>query len=170
MPSNLKITVPSYAFTVDKSILRKTLRTAGAEVASVARSLIRKSQTSTPGQPPANRTGNLASHIVVKMTRNGEGVIIQDTAQSARGSHAPYALFLEDGARGGVGSGKKDVKGKRNVRKRIGGKSVLVQAVGSRILAPHPFLSAALDQRESSIATRVQAAIVDGVAFKRIKA
>ena len=165
MASKLQIVVPAYAFTVDKSALRRTLRSAGAEVASVARSLIRKSQKSAPGQPPVNRTGNLASHLVVKVSKRGDSVSIKDTAQSATGSGAPYALFLEDGAKGGGGK-----KGNRNIRKRINGKSVLVSAVGTRVLLPHPFLSVALDQRESSIAQRVQDAVVSGVKFQKVKA
>lgn len=164
MASSLKITVPSAALTWDKATLRRTFRAAGAEVASVARSLIRKSQQSAPGQPPVNRTGNLASHIIVKVFKSGEGVTIQDTARSKSGSGAPYALFLEDGARGG--SGKKNG---RNVRKRIGGKSVLIAATGSRVLLPHPFLSVALDQREDSIEQRVKLALLEGIKFTRIK-
>lgn len=165
MASKLQIVVPTYAFFSDKAALRKTLRSAGAEVAAVARSLIRKSQQSTPGMPPVNRTGNLASHLVVKVARSGTSVSIADTARSATGSGAPYALFLEDGAKGGGGK-----KGSRNVRKRINGKSVLVSVSGSRVALPHPFLSTALDQRESSVAQRVQEAVVSGIKFVRIKA
>lgn len=165
MASKLQIVVPAYAFTVDKSLLRKTLRSAGAEVAAVARSLIRKSAKSVPDQPPVNRTGNLASHLVVRVGKSGDSVSISDTARSATGSGAPYALFLEDGAHGGGGK-----NGSRNVRKRINGKSVLVSAVGTRVLLPHPFLSVALDQRETSIAQRVQDAVVGGVKFQKVKA
>jgi hypothetical protein len=171
MASKLEIKVPSYAFTVDKKLLRSVMRSAGAEVAAVARAMIRNSKTSAPGQPPANRTGNLASHMVVKVFSNdGEiGVQIKDTAESKRGSHAPYALFLEAGARGGIGSGKKEVKGQRNVYQRRNKKYVLVQAVGTRILEPRPFLSVAEKSRESSIAQRVQDAVLNGVKFQRIK-
>ena len=169
MSGRIQITVPAYAFTVDKSALRKALRAAGVEVASVARALIRKSQSGAPGQPPVNRTGNLASHMSVKVFKSGGGVSIEDTAESKRGSHAPYALFLEFGAVGGIASGKAGVKGKRNKRRRINGKSVLISVVGSRVLPPHPFLTTALEQRESSIAERVQAAVIDGIKFQRIK-
>jgi hypothetical protein len=166
--SRLQITVPSYAFTVDKSLLRKTLRAAGAEVAAVARAMIRRSQgsgavyyrpgggkyqASAAGQAPVSRTGVLASSMKVTPSKSGESVSIRDTAF--------YSLLLEAGARGGVGSDKKGVKGKRNKRGAVS---------SGRILQPRPFLSLAAGQREDSIATRVQAAVVDGVKFQRIRA
>ena len=166
--SRLTITVPSYAFTVDKALLRKTLRSAGAEVGAVARALIRRSQgtgatyskpgggryqASSPGQPPASRTGALASNISVRPSKTGESVRVRD-AQF-------YALFLETGAKGGRGSGKFGVKGKRNKRGALS---------SARVLEPRPFLSVALAQREDSIADRVRAAVMDGVKFQRIKA
>lgn len=168
MPSKLQITVPSYAFVVDKMLLRKALRSAGAEVAAVARSLIKRSQgsgalyskpgggtyrASSPGEAPVSRTGALANSIKVKPTRSGDGVTIRDAAF--------YALFLEAGAKGGTGSGKAGVKGKRNKRGQV---------AGARVLLPRPFLSMALDRRETSIAERVQAAVVGGIKFTRIKA
>jgi len=166
--SKLQITVPAYAFTVDKTMLRKTLRAAGAEVGAVARALIRRSQgggttyskpgggryqASTPGQPPVNRTGALATSIKVKAGRGGDSVSIRDTQF--------YALFLENGAKGGQGSGKKGVKGKRNKRGAVS---------SGRVLEPRPFLSTALAQRESSIGDRVRSAVVDGIKFQRVKA
>lgn len=152
----MAVTVEPGRLELDKRLLRTTMRAAGAEVAATARALIRagiKSRISTPGQPPISRTGVLARSIVVRPFKSGEGVSIRDTAF--------YALFLENGARGGVGSGKKGVKGKRNKRGRV---------VGIRILKPHPFLSTALEQREASIAQRVAASINQGMKFQRIRA
>lgn len=166
--SSLKITVPAYAFTYDKGLLRRTLRAAGAEIASTARAMIRRNQgsgavyslsgggtyrASAPGQPPVSRTGALASRITVKPAKSGEAVTIRDGMF--------YALFLEAGAKGGAGSGKKGVKGRRN--KRGGVSSV-------RVLQPRPFLSLAAAQRESSISDRIRASVVDGVKFQRVKA
>lgn len=168
MPSNLKITVPSYAFVVDKMLLRKALRSAGAEVAAVFRAMIRRSQgsgalyskpgggtyrASSPGEAPVSRTGALANSIKVSPTRNRDGIIIRDTAF--------YSLFLAAGAKGGSGSGKAGVKGKRNKRGAVS---------SSRVLLPRLSLDDALQQRETSIAERVQAAVVDGIKFTRIKA
>ena len=171
MAANIKITVPSYAFTVDKKLLRKTLRAAGSEVAAVARALILRSQgggasyskpgggryhASAPGQPPVSRTGVLAASLSVKPSRSGDRVTVRDSAY--------YALILEAGAKGGAGSGKKGVKGRRNKQ----GKSA--RPTSARVLEPRPFLSVAALQRQDSIAERVRAAMVDGIKFQRIKA
>ena len=160
MASKIQVTVPSYAFTIDKKNLRRTLSAAGNEVAAAARALIRRSQgsgqlyskpgggtyqASAPGQSPVSRTGVLAASIKIKPSRSGEAVTVRDTAF--------YALMLEAGAKGGQGSGKAGVKGKRNKRGNVS---------SPRILEPRPFLSVAAAQRETSIADRVRAAVVDG--------
>lgn len=167
MAGKIEITVPSYAFTYDKALLRRTLRAAGVEIASTARAMIRRNQgsgaiyslgnggkyrASAPGQAPVSRTGALANSIKVKPSKSGEAVTIRDTMF--------YALFLETGAQGGSGSGRKGVKGKRN--KRGGVSSV-------RVLAPRPFLSLAAEQRETSIADRVRTAVTGGIKFQRQK-
>ena len=173
---SLKIAVPPYAFTIDKKLLRATLRRAGAEVAAVARRKITtavgggviyrgpggsaakyrggytpgKYQASAPGQPPVSVTGSLAKSIKVRPFKSGEGVAIRDTQF--------YALFLEKGAKGG---GRKSVGGTR-----VRGKSGIAAA---RVLAPRPFLQTALAERETSIAQRVKEAILQGVKFQRLK-
>lgn len=161
MAGKIEIVVPSYAFTYDKAALRKTMRAAGAEVASVARALIRRATQSVPGGPPMNRKGALAASLKVRPTRDGEGVTVRDTAF--------YALFLEAGAHGGGGStvaanmlpaGPK--RGKARMKASAVNKA--------RVLLPHPFLSTAIEMRETSIADRVRAAVLDGVKFQRIKA
>jgi hypothetical protein len=157
MAVRLAITVPAgYTIIAGKAGLRAVLRAAGVEVGARARALIRgggKNRVSVPGEPPVSRTGTLASSIKVRPSKDGESVSIRDAAY--------YALFLEAGARGGVGSGKKGVRGKRNKRRGV---------VGTRVLLPRPFLSTALDQvANAGLAERVQTAVVEGLKFQRGK-
>src|ERR1700733_11845529 len=157
---------------LDKKLLRATLRSAGGEVVSVARSLIRASgegkdqahRTSLPGEAPSSHTGALAAGIKVNVFKSGEGVSIVDTARSRSGSGAPYPLFLEMGARGGGGK-----KGSRNAYKRVNRKYVLVSVTGTRVVEPRPFLTAALTMREASILQRIKAAVESGMKFNRQK-
>lgn len=172
MVAKLEVHIPEWALKYDKKKLRQALRYAGQEVASLARSLIRSSTgsgprgASLPGEPPANKTGELAKSIKVKMMRGGEGVSIRDAA--------PYALSLEDGAHGGGGNTLAS-----NLRmagtaaygrygKTLAANRQIVKS-GTRTLLPRPFLSEALEQREASIAQRLQAAAVDGITFVKIK-
>jgi len=177
MPFALKITVPTVALVYDKKILKQTLRVAGNEVAGATRQLIRKSVgggriyygaggsaakyrggyksgkyiASAPGQAPVSVTGTLLRSIKVRPFKNGEGVAVRESAF--------YALFLSVGARGGVGSGKFGVKGRRNKR----------GIVGSRVLKPRPSLTTALAARQTSLASRVEAAAVAGIRMQRVK-
>jgi hypothetical protein len=173
MPLRLEITLPpQIALDLDPRQVRAVLRSAGSEIAALARRKVRQSAgsgrvyygrgrrhlASLPGQPPASWTGQLANSISTKVFRAGDGVLIRDTAY--------YARFLETGAKGGIGSGHKGAKGRRNTRRRRGG----VLSVGKRVLLPRPFLSAAFDERKDSIGERVQRAIIDGTKFRRIGA
>jgi hypothetical protein len=177
MPS-LRVTVPAVALVYDKKILRQTLRVAGNEVASATRRLIRSSvgggkvyygsggssakyrggykpgryAASAAGQAPVSVTGTLMKSIKVRPSKSGESVSVREGAF--------YALFLEAGARGGVGSGKVSVKGLRNKR---GGVS------GSRVLKPRPSLTTALATRQTALASRIEAAAAAGVRMQRAK-
>lgn len=173
----LRVTIQPGRIDLDKRLLRATMRSAGSEVAAVARQLIRASagsgrlyrgrRASAPGEPPVGRTGQLAAGLRVKVYKSGEGVTIRDTARSAGGSGAPYALFLEKGARGGVGSFKKGVKGRSNWRI---GRDRHAGKVGNRLVMPRPFLTTALQMREASIAQRVAASINGGLKFVKQRA
>lgn len=175
----LSVTVQPGRLELDKKMLRATMRAVGAEVAGVARGLIRKSagsgrlyrgrRSSAPGEPPVSLSGTLARSIKVTPYKSGEGVSIRDTAF--------YALFLQAGARGGGG----DTKNRGNIlpagqigrRGRIlrGKNRLKASAVSkTRVLLPRPFLTTALLSREASIAQRVAAAINQGVKFQRVKA
>jgi hypothetical protein len=166
MVAKIEITVDSVTLVYDKSRLKQILRSAGNEVANLARSLIRhasgggKKGASLPGQPPRSLSGNLASSIKVKMLRSGEGVAIRD--------YAIYALSLEAGAAGGgkgLGNPTRSHK-KRTLADRI--KSA--QGLGhTRILMPRPFLSAALEQEENSISERIKTAVTSGMKFEKHK-
>lgn len=174
----LEIRMEGFWIELDKKHLRSVLRAAGAEIASVARALIRRSsgggrfynykghrgaryQASAPGQPPVSISGVLAKSIKVRPFKSGEGVAVRDAAF--------YAKFLEIGAKGGGGN----ARGSNILPAGVGGRSqnrMKASAISkSRVLAPRPFLSAALDQRRASITTRIEAAIAEGVKFQRVK-
>lgn len=173
----LQVDVPQqYRLSFDKKRVRQVLSRAGAEIAAVARNKIRRSagggrfyrgpggvkhQASLPAQPPTSFSGALANSIRSKTNRNGDGVTIRDLAF--------YALFLETGAKGGGGSGVKGKRGQRNKVVRGRGLTVITP-VGGRVMAPRPFLSLALEERETSIAERIKSAIIEDVQFKRIAA
>ena len=170
----------------DKKQLKKTMRAAGNEVAAVARRMISakgsggrlyygpggtagkyrggyvkgRYRASAAGQPPALITGTLKKSIRVRPFKSGEGVAVR--------TNKFYALFLEDGAKGGGRKGARPVgppvfrHGKRVRGGRAGTKT-------GRVLEPRPFLTAALTQREASLSARIEAAVLQDVAFKRIK-
>lgn len=160
----------------EKKKLRATMRRAGSEVLAVARKKLRGSpsgriyygiggsaakyrggprkmryQASAPGEAPAAPTGTLERSLKVLPFKSGEGVAIR--------ARVFYALFLENGAKGGG-------------RMRRGGVRVRGKAgIGTaRVLDARPFLTTALDERQNSIAARIRAAVVDDIAFKREKA
>lgn len=174
----LKVDVKAGRLELDKRLLRATLRTAGNEVAGVARALIRKGtgsgrlyrgrRASAPGQPPVSSSGLLSRSIRVRVFKSGEGVAIRDTAF--------YALFLQSGATGGGGNSRSQANilpaGQRGRGGRIlrGKNRMKAGAVSkSRVLLPRPFLTVALQQREASIAQRVAASINQGMKFVRQK-
>ena len=144
----------------DKKLLKKTMRQAGQEVAAVAKSLIRSS-TGKPGGPPKSVTGNLIRSIRVSPFRSGLGVTVSDPAENKRGQ--PYAVFLEAGVQFQTNPAN---RAKRVHRKRL---TAIVAKAGMTTVLPRPFLSLALDLRRASIARRVQGAVSDGVAFKKVK-
>jgi hypothetical protein len=138
----LEVDVQAYALVYGKKNLRKILRQMGALVARKAKTLIRSSRTSTPGQPPMSRTGALAASIKIKPSKNGESVSVRDTMF--------YALFLKAGAKGGGGN-KKAGRTKRG------------QTTTPRLLEPRPFLSAALDASRTAIQTKIQQSVRDDI-------
>lgn len=173
----LSVTVNAGRLEFDKRLVRRTLVAAGREVMRAARALIANSapagrlyrgpggsaaryrggyrkgsyRASAPGQPPARVTGTLARGLVVRPFHSGEGVAIRDRAF--------YSTFLEGGASGG---GRIKKRGGRRVRGRSG--------VGkSRELAPRPFLSVALANREASIAGRIAESVNRGIKFQPVK-
>lgn len=164
----LSVSVPlALRLTVDRKAKLKVLRRAGSEVAAAARRMVRSSTgagrtywgpngrytASAPGAPPVSRTGRLAASIVVRPFKSGDGVAVR--------AHAFYALFLENGAQGGAGSGRKGVKGRRN---RSAG------LASARVLKPRPFLTAALEARGTrELGTRVRDALVAGIRLQRAK-
>ena len=167
----LQVKVSSATIVYEKKALRKVLRQAGAEVASEARSLVRKSvgggrlyrgpggkryrtggkggayRASASGQPPVSVTGTLARSIKVRPYRSGEGVAVRDAAF--------YALFLEKGAQGG---GR--IKERRGRSKNATG----------RVLQPRPFLTAALARKQGGLPGRIRQAVLGGLNLRKVSA
>lgn len=167
----MMVKVEARTLVYDKQHLKRVLRAAGGEVASVARAMIRRGGPgpSKPGQPPSSKTGTLANSIKIRPFRSGEGVAVRDTAF--------YALFLEAGARGGGGASR--IKANILPAGAVGARGKVLRGQNrmkqsainrTRILLPRPFLSAALEARQESIGMRIQAAVLEGIKFQRIKA
>ena len=172
-PINLKVQVSSATLEYDKKSLKAILRAAGNEIARLTRSKIKSAagsgvvyrgpggsaakyrggykkgryQASSAGQAPVSVTGTLAKSIKVSVFKSGEGVSVRENAF--------YALFLQAGARGG---GRKRRNGVA-----IRGKSGIGK---SRVLEARPSLTAALDEREDSIAERIEEAVTQGIKFR----
>jgi len=157
----LSVGVPmDVALTLDPKAKKKALRQAGQQVARATRRRLSKAGAgrrygkhvaSAPGQPPAKMTGGLASSVTVRVWKSGDGVAIR--------ARRFYALFLEAGAQGGVGSGRKGVKGKSNTRHRV---------AGTRELKPRPFLSAALEELSGErLGERLRDAIAKGIELRK---
>lgn len=175
---NLRVTVPAVALVYDKKILKQTLRVAGQEVAAATKRLIRSNAgggriyygsggssaayrggyksgrytASSPGQAPVSVTGTLLKSIKVRPFKSGEGVAILEGVF--------YALFLSAGARGGIGSGKAGVKGRRNKKRLI---------FGTRVLLPRPSLETALKQRQAGLESRIVTAATAGIRMQSIR-
>ena len=89
MTLRLEITIPpQIALDLDPRKVRAVLRSAGSEIAALARRKVRQStgsgktyygaekgkhRASLPGQPPASWTGQLASSISTRVFRGGDG-------------------------------------------------------------------------------------------------
>lgn len=157
----LRVGIPvGVQLTIDMKAKKKVLRQAGNQVARVTRRKLSQGGTgrkygahtaSAPGQPPAKRSGALARSIGVRVFRSGDGVAIR--------ARRFTALFLEDGAAGGVGSGKAGVKGKRNTRRAT---------VGTRKLEPRPFLSAAMKElSEQKLGEQLRNALIQGIDLRK---
>jgi len=154
----------------DHAKLQVALRQSGQEVAQLARSMIRSSvgggryystrragaiigyQASAPGQPPASRTGALASSITVRRMRRRDGVSVVSSQY--------YSRFLETGARGG-GPGRRS-----RVTRRGGVRHAYANSI--RVMEPRPFMSAALEARRAGIEARIKDAAIEGVDWKEI--
>jgi hypothetical protein len=149
----VKIDIPEYTLKYDKSFLKQVMGGAGNRVKKTTVELIRDSAgsgimrnghvASAPNEAPANFTGNLAKSLKVKVARDGTSVSVVDTAK--------YALSLESGSRGGGGK-----KGNRNRRD---------MPSTTRVMAPRPYLSTALDKNIESITKDIQDSVIKDINF-----
>lgn len=172
---NLKVNIKgTLVLTYEKKALKKVMAAAGREIAAQARANITKGgsgrrypgvggnkgvpyqnkphQASAPGDSPANGTGRLRKSIVVRPYRSGEGVAIIDRAY--------YSASLENGAEGGSSKG-------RGRKERLKARMRKSHQNKTRVLAPRPFLSKALDTKRASIEARIRDSIEQDIAWKR---
>jgi hypothetical protein len=179
--SGLNVSVSSAAMLQNnRKMLRSTMRRAGAEVLAVAKAKITKGgggaiyrggggtsggfrsylrgrfQASSPGAAPASITGTLRKSGKVRPFKSGEGVAVRFSAF--------YAKILEGGAKGGG-----NPHGTTAINKRTGKHKRARGVFTARVLKPRPFLSAAMDQRRSSIDKRVRDAVTRDIQFVRVK-
>src|SRR5579871_3168946 len=86
----VEIEIPSYVLFLDNKKLKATLRSAGGEIAGIARGLIRaatkenKGGKTPAGSPPQSRSGVLLASVKVAPSRDGESVSIKDVAYYSR--------------------------------------------------------------------------------------
>ena len=164
MPS-IKLDIPEYFLQFDKKQVKKALRGAAQVVKKDAQALIRKSvaagtrygnhTASAPGQPPSSETGRLASSIVVKSSR---GLTVRVIDRQF------YALALEAGAVGGGGrAGERSSLGVKQGSTRKG------TAGMTRVMAPRPYLSLALEQDAPELKRRIELSVMDCVSWKETK-
>lgn len=134
---------------MDKKPAKRVFRKAGAEILAAARAKVRgkagggrKYSLTAGGTYRASAPGQPPATRTGTLRGSGKVGIYPSGNGFAVRFRAFYAPMLEGGARG----------------------------PGKRVLDPRPFLSAAFEERADSIATRIQAALVDGVEFRRIGA
>jgi len=158
----LKITVPHVRLHyADRTEMKAVMRRAGGEVAAAAKALIRfggKGRVSKPGEPPASKTGELVRSIKAKPWKSGWGVRIVASAF--------YSGWLERGAQGGGNPGKNAmvINPKTSKPKRARG------VFKTRVLAPRPFMSVALERvNDRDIGARIASAVASGIKFERTK-
>lgn len=150
MKLGMKVRVDnSYHLVLDKKKAKRTFRKAGSEILAAARAKLRgkagsgrKYALTAGGTYRASAPGQAPASRTGTLRASGKVGIYPSGQGFAVRFRAFYAPMLEGGSRG----------------------------PGRRVLDPRPFLSAALEEKADSIATRIQAAIVDGIEFKRIGA
>jgi hypothetical protein len=136
--SNADISFEKFALQIDKTDLRKALRQVGKDIKAEAQAMIRGAhsgaqygshQASAPGEAPATFLGFLAASIGISVKR--------DTLKVVDSMY--YAVMLEAGAKGG-GRGRGGASGKSIRRGQTR------TATTDRVIAPRPYLSAALQK------------------------
>ena len=174
--SDLKMTVTSWGeITIDKSALRKLMRSAGNDVKTKTARVINQSQgtgriaygprgryrASAPGSPPVRVAGDLRSSLRTYVFKSAEGFAVR--------AREFYALFLEVGARGGgnrFGGRPKAAAAERATgRRRRRAKGVYTQ----RVLEPRPFLDLVMSREAPELNRRVGVALRNALTWKQTK-
>ncbi len=160
MSVGIKVTLDAATLELDKTLLKKVLRQAGAEVVKEAKALLRRGEASgrrygrhtasAPGQSPATITGELAKSLGVKASRSGLSTTVTDSAGSA--------TALETGSVGGGGPHK----GRTNAKARKLG----IEQSTVRKVAPRPFMEPALEKVAGGLEARIKKAVDAGIDLK----
>ena len=181
----LEVKMEGFWLEFDKKHLRSVMRAAGGEIAAAARRMIRRSsgsgrfynykghrgaryQASAPGQPPVDISGALpnrsrcARSRAARASRSATRILRAIPRVRRQGRRRQHARPQQHPAR------RRDrLDGGRLLRGQNRMKAGAISK--TRVLAPRPFLTAALDQRRASITARIEAAIIEGVKFQRAK-
>jgi hypothetical protein len=153
MAIRLKIDVPdNLALTFDTKQLRRVFSAAGQEIARGARQTIRR-LFNLDRHNPKSKMPLLAPSIRARVFKSGTGVAVR--------AQTPIALWLDQGAVGGGGRGR---KGGAAQRKKRG------QTVTQRVLIGRLFMEKAMDDAAAAgLGERVRDAALQGLALTRKK-
>lgn len=157
---------------LDQREVNALMRSAGNDVRTKTQRLISKSdgggrsyplpggaryRASSPGSPPARRTGALRTSLKTYVLKQTTGFAVR--------ARAFYALFLEAGAKGGGNPGGRGagINARTGRRKRARG------VYTRRVLEPRPFLDAVMTAEAPNIERRVREALSKALKWKETK-
>jgi len=135
----------------DKSVVRRTMRRAGAPVTRDARRRLAQPGPSQPGDYPARRTGRLQRAIRATVSRSGFMVVIRPRTGTAVPPSDPYFAYLYYGVRRGA-------MRRRNHR---------AQPAGPYRIAPRAnYMVDALDSQTSAVRRILTAGLADALRIR----
>jgi hypothetical protein len=149
----LKIAVPdNLALTFDTKLVRQVFGVAGQEIAKGARQNIR-AMFNLDHHNPKSKMPLLANSIRSRVFKSGTGVAVR--------ASTPVALWLDQGAVGGGGRGRKGSKAQRKKRGEV---------VTQRILVGRLFMEKAVDDAAAAgLGDRIKDAVMRGLELTRKK-
>ena len=157
---------------LDKREVNNLMRSAGNDVRSKTQRLINQTdgggrsylgatgtryRASSPGSPPARRSGALRTSLKTYVLKQTTGFAVR--------AREFYALFLEAGAKGGGNPGTRGGFLNPRTGRRKRAKGIYTQ----RVMEPRPFLDRVMAQEEPNIERRVRAALTQALKWKQTK-